>query len=326
MENRYVGFGENPNHFPDYVITGHIPPYKEGNNMLMVTGCSDNHFISAVPAMLACINASATMNIAFIDYGITSNQLMQLAFVFDYIHKVHLAMNSSSIIIYRKFNFHNAPSWMNIFNPKTVGGYAWKVIGYMDVLFEWNALGAWIDAGSIIYDGVNVEFGYAKKEGMYIPPSPGNVKRWTHPAMIEFVEKTGMMKKVDQTEQNCSSGHFFMDFTNKTAVNMIFKPYLQCAYTMKCITPKGSDRSNHRQEQAAITIFLHNAHLVYSASVKYSHLARFRQETLGEEKMKHLTIQVMNEIERRYGIVISSVCDFKSIKLINLNKEKSHLK
>ena len=92
----------------------------------------------------------------------------------------------------------------------------------MDLLFEWNALGAWIDAGSIVYDGVDVEFGYAKKEGMYVPVSPGTVGRWTHPGMIEFVEKMGMTGKVNLTEGNCSSGHFFMDFTNKKAVNVIF--------------------------------------------------------------------------------------------------------
>ena len=96
MENRYVGFGNTSFHFPDYVITGHVEPFKEGNNMLLITGCSDNHFVSAVPAMLACLNASATANIAFLDYGITEDQLIELASVFEYIHKVHLAMNSTS--------------------------------------------------------------------------------------------------------------------------------------------------------------------------------------------------------------------------------------
>ena len=57
-------------------------------------------------------------------------------------------MNSSSMIIYRKFNFQNAPSWKNIVNRSILGGYSWKVIGYMDVLFEWKALVGWIDSGS----------------------------------------------------------------------------------------------------------------------------------------------------------------------------------
>ena len=303
-----MGFGENPYHFPDYVITGHIPPFKEGDNRFLVTGCSANHFISAAPAMLAGLNASATMNIAFIDYGITNKQLKELASVFEYIHKVHLAMHSPSKIVYRKFNFHNAPSWMNIANRATVGGYSWKVIAYMDVLFDWQALVGWIDAGSIIYDGVNVEFGYAKKEGMYVPSSPGDVKRWTHPATIEFIEKTGMVKKVNRKGKNCSAGHIFLDFTNKTAVEMIFKPFIQCAYTMKCITPKGSTRKNHRQDQAVITILLHNAHLKYSAAARYHHGAKFRQERLDKKKIRVLVRTLKKEIERRNRIVVSIVC------------------
>ena len=117
-----------------------------------------------------------------------------------------------------------------------------------------------------------------------------------------------MVKKVNQTEQNCSAGHIFLDFTNKTAVNMIFKPFIQCVYTMKCITPKGSNRSNHRQDEAVITVLLHNAHLVYSASLKHSHRAKFSQDNLGKEKMRELTRQLKNEIEKRNRIVISSVC------------------
>ena len=132
----------------NYVITGHIPPYKGGDNRFLVTGCSANHFISAISAMLAGLNASATMNVAFIDYGITDDQAKELSSIFDFIHKVHLSMHSSSMIVYRKFNFQNAPSWMNIVNRSTLGGYSWKVIGYMDVLFEWKALVGWIDSGS----------------------------------------------------------------------------------------------------------------------------------------------------------------------------------
>lgn len=300
MQNRYVGFGRPL--FPDYVKTGHISPYKEGNNVLLITGCSDNHFVSAVPAMYAMLNASATVNIAFIDYGLTPEQLKELASVFEYIHKVHLAMNASSIIVYRKFNFRKAPTWMDIFNCDTRGGYAWKVIGYMDLLFEWKAMGAWIDAGSLIYDGIDVELKYAKKEGMYTPVSPGTIAKWTHPDMINFVESLGMTRKVNLDETNCSSGHFFMDFTNVTAVNTIFKPFLQCAYTMKCITPRGSSKKNHRQEQAGITLFLHNANLVYSAKHKYSHVARFRSERKGEAYMKSFQEQLKEEINKRNGI------------------------
>lgn len=300
MRNRYVGFGRAT--FPDYVKTGHIQPYREGNNVLLITGCSDNHFMSVVPAMYAMLNASATVNIAFIDYGLLPEQVEELKSVFDYIHRVHVAMNASSLIVYRKFDFRKAPTWMNIFDCQTRGGYAWKVIGYMDLLSEWKAMGAWIDAGSIINDGIDMELMYAKMEGMYVPPSPGNVGMWTHPSMIQFVESLGMTGKVDRNETNCSSGHFFMDFSNTTAVNTIFKPFLQCAYTMKCITPRGSSKANHRQEQAGITLFLHNAHLVYSARGKYAHYPLFRQEKNERIEFEEFKENMKKEINRRYEI------------------------
>ena len=166
-------------------------------------------------------------------------------------------------------------------------------------------MGAWIDAGSLIYDGIDVELKYAKLEGMYVPVSPGTVGQWTHPEMIEFVESMGMTGKVNRTEGNCSSGHFFMDFTNKTAVNTIFKPFLQCAYTMRCITPRGSSKANHRQEQAGITLFLHNANLVYSANKKHNHIAHFREERRGEEYMTELQLQLQEEINLRNAINIT---------------------
>ena len=300
MRNRYVGFGRAT--FPDYVKTGHIQPYREGNNVLLITGCSDNHFMSVVPAMYAMLNASATVNIAFIDYGLLPEQVEELKSVFDYIHRVHVAMNASSLIVYRKFDFRKAPTWMNIFDCQTRGGYAWKVIGYMDLLSEWKAMGAWIDAGSIINDGIDMELMYAKMEGMYVPPSPGNVGMWTHPSMIQFVESMGLTGKVDRNETNCSSGHFFMDFSNTTAVNTIFKPFLQCAYTMKCITPRGSSKANHRQEQAGITLFLHNAHLVYSARGRYAHYPLFRQEKNDGIEFEEFKENIKKEINRRYGI------------------------
>lgn len=300
MENRYVGFGKPL--FPSYVKTGHIEPYKKGNDVLMITGCSDNHFVSAIPAMFALLNASATVNIAFIDYGITPKQLKELVVAFEYIHKVHVAMNASSIIVYRKFDFQKAPSWMNIRDYNTRGGFAWKVIGYMDLLSEWKAMGGWIDAGSLVYDGIDVELKYAKMEGMYVPASSGTVGKWTHQYMIDFVESLGLTRKVNLNETNCSSGHFFLDLTNSTAVNTIFKPFLQCAYTMKCITPRGTSIKNHRQEQAALTVFLHNANLVYSAKYKYSHTAHFREERRGKVYLDNYQVMLKEVINRRYGI------------------------
>jgi len=303
MEKRYVNFG-NTRFFPYYVSTGHIPAFSLGNNRLLVTGCSGNHFVSAIPAMLSMINTNITVNIAFIDYGISTKQLKQLRDFFIYVHRLHMKLNIHPLIIYRKFSFQNAPSWMNIKNRMTRGGYSWKVICYFDLMFEWRALGGWIDGGTIINDGVEKEFNYARLEGMYAPSSPGDIAKWTHHLMIKFVLDTGMLKRVDKTKGNCSGGHFFVDFSNITAINHIFKPYLQCAYTMKCISPKGTNRKNHRQDQAGLTLFIHNAGLQYSANPQYSHFGLFRQERKGSRLMNRLIKSLKKRIEGKNKIVL----------------------
>ena len=243
------------------------------------------------------IYTNITVNIAFIDYGITTIQLNKLKSFFAYIHSLHMKLNIHPLIIYRKFNFRNAPSWMDINNRYTRGGYSWKVICYFDLMFEWQALGGWIDAGTIIKDGVEKEFTYAILEGMYAPSSAGDIAKWTHRFMLQFVLDTGMIKHVNTKKKNCSGGHFFVDFSNTTAVNLIFKPYLQCAYTMKCITPKGTNRKNHRQDQAGLTLFIHNAGLKYSANGRYDHFGLFRQERKGEKAMNKLIKSLKRNIE-----------------------------
>ena len=301
MEKRYINFG-NSGFFPSYVSTGHIPAFSQGNNRLMATGCSANHFVSARAAILSVLATNITLNIAFIDYGITSQQLIQLRDLFDYIHKLHVKLEIHPLIIYRKFSLQNAPSWMSINNPQTRGGYSWKVICYFDLMFEWRALGGWIDAGTIIKDGVDVEFQYAVLEGMYSPHSKGKIADWTHRSMVQFLLNTGMIKHVNKTKVNCSGGHFFVDFSNTTAVNHIFKPYLQCVYTMKCVTPKGTHRRNHRQDQAALTLFIHNAGLQFSANPRYSHFGLFRQKSKGDKAMNRLVQSLKNEIEKTNNV------------------------
>ena len=297
MENRYYNFSDS-SFFPSYVSTGHIPAFSSGNSRLVVTGCSGNHFVSAIPAMLSVIKTNITVNIAFIDYGLAPDHLERLKGFFAYIHNIHVKLNIHPLLIYRKFNFQNAPSWMDIRNPQTRGGYSWKVICYFDLMFEWRALGGWIDAGTIIHRGIDTEFKYTLLEGMYSPSSQDTIAKWTYPSTIQFLQNHGMISHLNTTKSNCSGGHFFVDFSNSTAVNLIFKPYLQCAYTMKCISPKGSNRKNHRQDQAALSIFIHNAGLKFSANPKYDHFALFRQERKGSRLMNRWVKSLKESIEK----------------------------
>ena len=98
----------------------------------------------------------------------------------------------------------------------------------------------------------------------------------------------------------CSNYAYFGTFSASSSRTM----WSDSAYTMKCITPRGTSRANHRQEQAGITLFLHNAHLVYSAQYNHAHYALFRQERYGAVKMKECQENLKKEINKRYGIYV----------------------
>ena len=308
MDKRYVGFG-NSSFFPSYVLTGHIPSYQSGNDKrVIITGCSDNHFRSIFTNLLSVLNASATINLVFIDFGLSDQQLLSLRSSFAYLHKIHLAMNCSSFLAYRKFNFQTAPSWMNIHSSNAHGGYAWKIISLLDVLDEWKSLTGWMDAGNIVYDGLDTEFNYATAEGIYTPTraKPGDIfGRWTHPKMLQFFYQYKLITKVNKKSPNCAAGHIFIDYHNQTVRDAILTPWRHCIYTKRCVLPNRSSRNSHRWEQAALTTLLQNLNLTYANNPKYQHFPLIRQEGQSDEFMNDRNARLNSDICRRNGITIT---------------------
>lgn len=307
MEKRYVNFGQS-SFFPNYVLTGHIPPYRPGyDKRVVITGGSSNHFRSVFANFLSVLNASATINLVFIDFGLTMDELKSLHSSFDYLHKIHLAMNSSSFIAYRKFNFQTAPSWMDINSSDEHGGYAWKIISFLDVLDEWKSLTGWMDAGNIVYDGLDTEFDYAIAEGIYTPTraNPGDIAgRWTHPQMLEFFYQYKLITHINKNSPTCAAGHIFIDYHNQTVRDAILTPWRHCVYTKRCVLPNESSRKSHRWEQAALTTLLHNLNLTYANNPKYQHFPLIRQESMGHSKLNKLISQLKEQICRRNDITI----------------------
>ena len=61
-----------------------------------------------------------------------------------------------------------------------------------------------------------------------------------------------------------SGGLLIMDYANTTLIESFVMPYYKCAYTQKCISPKGSDIGNDRQDQSQQSVFEDSRHIQYS--------------------------------------------------------------
>ena len=215
-------------------------------------------------------------------------------------------MRSTGFTGYRKFNWSSFPQWMNLFENKDQrGGYTWKVVSYMDALFAWQAITFWIDGGSLIRDGISREVTNARLEGIYSPVSGGGAEKWVHKKTVDFLLTNHLIDSFDKKGRMGRGGHLITDWSNKTVLNKVIIPYKECAYTQRCISPRGSNMTNHRQDQAVLSAFLNNLGLVKSMNSKYQALPALRQERGNNEKFCKLILNnYLLSIQNTYQIKI----------------------
>jgi hypothetical protein len=152
------------------------------------------------------------------------------------------------------------------FNPTDNGGYGWRVIAYIDMGLEWSNKFGWIDAGCLVYKhNLEYEKRIVEKEGFFASISCDTVSKWVYNSTIGFMMENKLISKCNKDDTVCSGGYAFYDPHNPRILNKLIIPFYQCCFTKKCISPYGSSRRNHRQDQAVLTLLIHNLNLKYSA-------------------------------------------------------------
>ena len=242
ISTHYENYGLKNASLP-YLLTGDIPTYHlQTSAVLMMTGASDNHGYGSFNCLYSMVLADPYASYLYIDLGL-SPELKEILFShFETIHQIQMKMKSTGFLAYRKFKWDSFPEWMNLFkNKEQRGGYSWKVVSYMDAAFAWKAITFWIDGGSLIRDGITRELSNVRLEGIYSPVSGGGAaEKWTHNQTIEFLLSHHFIDSFDRNGRMGCGGHLITDWSNKTVVNKVLIPYRQCAYTQKCISPRGS--------------------------------------------------------------------------------------
>ena len=119
--------------------------------------------------------------------------------------------------------------------------------------------------------------------------------------------KYHFIKSFDKNGRNGCGGHLIVDWSNKTIMNRIIIPYRECSYTQKCISPRGSNRKNHRQDQAILSALIRDLGVTRSLNGKYKALPAIRQER-GNRESK--CIEILNNylisIQNTYQIKINN--------------------
>lgn len=147
----------------------------------------------------------------------------------------------------KPFNFSKYPAFFDI--SKNAGEYAWKpTLFWQEVRLHPNAYVFWLDAGDLVVNELKLTLKLLARYGIYVTDSSGTMDQWTHPKMLEGF---GISHQRAKTLKNIAAGFIGVDTQHAGAVDVI-RQWARCALSKETIAPPGSDRSNHRQDQALL--------------------------------------------------------------------------
>ena len=157
--------------------------------------------------------------------------------------------------VFRAYDFDRLPEWiLPVDAGGSVGGwYAWKALIVSDALEGDADLVLWLDTGSRLSkpDSPEQIFAAVRSNGIFSPALQGPLSRWVHPTMMSRFDAWPLANRT-----NCN-GAVFGFSRHGRAYNDVVRPWIQCARELNCINPPGANRGNHRQDQAAITVLVH---------------------------------------------------------------------
>lgn len=208
--------------------------------MYIVTGASDNHFRSLLQ-FLRSVPSELLANTFVWNLGLSDAN-------------VHILETDFPATVKRRFPFESYPAYFDI--RVAAGEYAWKPVAIAKTAEEIQdkpPVLLWCDAGNRamhtdIFQRIEI---IIRQQGVYTPISWGTVRRWTHPACLDYFAILPTDPILELWPRNGAIVGF--DLSNAASVTFM-NEWARLAQIKECIAPEGSDRENHRQDQAVLTL------------------------------------------------------------------------
>ena len=216
--------------------------------LTLVTGADTKYFkfLKQLLNNVIKISNSKNINIRIIvyDLGMNKNEI-------DEIKKF-------SYVTLESFNFDKYPEHVSLEKYNGFNcSYAWKPIIIQEVCEKYGGLVHWMDTRSLYFDFNNM-INILKNDFIYTPTSSGNVKKWTYPTTLEY------MNGYKYIDRECRAGGIFGINYDIDWCKEFVEEWKNLALVKECICPENSNRDNHRQDQAVLTI------LFYKYQEKYN--------------------------------------------------------
>lgn len=97
------------------------------------------------------------------------------------------------------------------------------------------------------------------RDGFVSVYTTGTIKDWTHENTIAYMTNNMTETEVEELTfmPNLSGSIIGFDASNDEILDELFEPWRLCAWEKDCIAPEGADKTNHRFDQAALSIAGH---------------------------------------------------------------------
>lgn len=207
--------------------------------------CSLENFLYSISSFRSEIEPEQFPRIVVYNIGVNRTQLPILDQLSD----------NGLIDEINTFDFEHYPRFWDV--ALSSGEYAWKTGIVNDARIKYGGILVWLDSGNQVTKDFLINIPHLvrnESNGFWSPKSDHNMERWTHPGMFEFF---GADIKEFRYKKNCNGAALGFDTKNETIVNEFIIPWFECGLQKNCIAPVGSNRLNHRQDQAVLTYLVY---------------------------------------------------------------------
>ncbi|WP_421944665.1 DUF1647 domain-containing protein [Pedobacter sp.] len=211
---------------------------NELTTLNIITGANSSHYRSAIQLLSSISKFESIKYTYFYDLGLTSEERNNLQYLFPDLN-------------IRLFNYEKYPSFFKI--DINQGEYAWKPTILKEISKELNSQFVWMDAGNLLKEPLFKMRYILNKYGFYSPKSPGLVIEWTHPTSISSI----LHHSKNLYKSNLTGGAVAFDTRNEKAMALLSE-WSELALQKEMFAPTGSNKKNHRQDQAILTLLAYN--------------------------------------------------------------------
>lgn len=219
--------------------------FSHSSTLVLVTASDASHEKSLEQLLGSIVKFRKNARVIVFDLGMTDQARMRLE-----------PRKNLKILDYE---FENLPDWMHMRNLS--GGYAWKPMCIqmaVDLVEGDQTLPdtlIWLDAGCVLTSSVPILEALAFQHGIFANQASGTIREWTVPKALEtFEEILGTSIEPEVYSRNQISAACLAFNLKKPWVIDVLARWSEMASVRNAIAPGGADKSNHRFDQALISL------------------------------------------------------------------------